>query len=172
MKKTTKNSKTWPKKEIVMIIVYALPKYAPLQVLIFRCASPTTIGPSKLPLIFWTIFPPEFAVKCRGSIFEIFKYFFASSLRNPQIIWTNRVQTFWGFRLFCIFKRLVLGRVYKRPMKHFLTISQNFGLIRLISQVCFGTFGVFGVKLCTPPIAEILCVKNGRAIVVCGFLMK
>ena len=25
---------------------------------------------------------------------------------------------------------------------------------------------------CTPPIAEILCVKNGRAIVVCGFLMK
>ena len=23
-----------------------------------------------------------------------------------------------------------------------------------------------------PPIAEILCVKNGRAIVVCGFLMK
>ena len=24
----------------------------------------------------------------------------------------------------------------------------------------------------TPPIAEILCVKNGRAIVVCGFLMR
>ena len=24
----------------------------------------------------------------------------------------------------------------------------------------------------TPPIAEILCVKNGRAIEVCGFLMK
>ena len=24
----------------------------------------------------------------------------------------------------------------------------------------------------TPPIAEILCVKSGRAIVVCGFLMK
>ena len=24
----------------------------------------------------------------------------------------------------------------------------------------------------TPPIAEVLCVKNGRAIVVCGFLMK
>ena len=24
----------------------------------------------------------------------------------------------------------------------------------------------------TPPIAEILCVKNGRAIMVCGFLMK
>ena len=24
----------------------------------------------------------------------------------------------------------------------------------------------------TPPIAEILFVKNGRAIVVCGFLMK
>ena len=24
----------------------------------------------------------------------------------------------------------------------------------------------------TPPIAEILCVKNGRVIVVCGFLMK
>ena len=24
----------------------------------------------------------------------------------------------------------------------------------------------------TPPIAELLCVKNGRAIVVCGFLMK
>ena len=24
----------------------------------------------------------------------------------------------------------------------------------------------------TPPTAEILCVKNGRAIVVCGFLMK
>ena len=24
----------------------------------------------------------------------------------------------------------------------------------------------------TPPIAEILCVKNGREIVVCGFLMK
>ena len=24
----------------------------------------------------------------------------------------------------------------------------------------------------TPPIAEILCVKNGRSIVVCGFLMK
>ena len=24
----------------------------------------------------------------------------------------------------------------------------------------------------TPPIAEILCVKNGRAIVVCGFLVK
>ena len=24
--------------------------------------------------------------------------------------------------------------------------------------------------LFTPPIAEILCVKNGRAIVVCGFL--
>ena len=23
----------------------------------------------------------------------------------------------------------------------------------------------------TPPIAEVLCVKNGRAIVVCGFLM-
>ena len=28
------------------------------------------------------------------------------------------------------------------------------------------------VKLHTLPIAEILCVKNGRAIVVCGFLMK
>ena len=28
------------------------------------------------------------------------------------------------------------------------------------------------LALCTPPIAEILCVKNGRAIVVCGFLMK
>ena len=25
---------------------------------------------------------------------------------------------------------------------------------------------------CTPPIAETLCVKNPRAIVVCGFLMK
>ena len=24
----------------------------------------------------------------------------------------------------------------------------------------------------TPPIAEILCVQNGRAIVVCGFLVK
>ena len=24
----------------------------------------------------------------------------------------------------------------------------------------------------TPPIAEILCVQNGRAIVVCGFLIK
>ena len=24
----------------------------------------------------------------------------------------------------------------------------------------------------TPPIAEILCIKNGRMIVVCGFLMK
>ena len=24
----------------------------------------------------------------------------------------------------------------------------------------------------TPPVAEISCVKNGRAIVVCGFLMK
>ena len=24
----------------------------------------------------------------------------------------------------------------------------------------------------TPPIAEILCVKNGRAIMVCGFLIK
>ena len=28
------------------------------------------------------------------------------------------------------------------------------------------------MKSYTPPIAEILCVKNGRAIVVCGFLMK
>ena len=28
------------------------------------------------------------------------------------------------------------------------------------------------LKPTTPPIAEILCVKNGRAIVVCGFLMK
>ena len=27
-------------------------------------------------------------------------------------------------------------------------------------------------RLYTPPVAEILCVKNGRAIVVCGFLMK
>ena len=26
--------------------------------------------------------------------------------------------------------------------------------------------------LYTPPIAEILCIKNVRAIVVCGFLMK
>ena len=24
----------------------------------------------------------------------------------------------------------------------------------------------------TPPVAEIFCVKNGRAIVVCGFLVK
>ena len=30
----------------------------------------------------------------------------------------------------------------------------------------------FGLTVLTPPIAEILCVKNGRAIVVCGFLMK
>ena len=29
-----------------------------------------------------------------------------------------------------------------------------------------------GVYVYTPPIAEILRVKNGRAIVVCGFLMK
>ena len=29
-----------------------------------------------------------------------------------------------------------------------------------------------GSKLRTPPIAEILCVKNGREILVCGFLMK
>jgi hypothetical protein len=28
------------------------------------------------------------------------------------------------------------------------------------------------VFLYTPPISEILCVKNRRAIVVCGFLMK
>ena len=28
------------------------------------------------------------------------------------------------------------------------------------------------LSACTPPIAEILRVKNGRAIVVCGFLMK
>ena len=27
-------------------------------------------------------------------------------------------------------------------------------------------------NLVTPPIAEILCVKNVRAIVVCGFLIK
>ena len=27
-------------------------------------------------------------------------------------------------------------------------------------------------KLNTPPIAETLCIKNPRAIVVCGFLMK
>ena len=40
--------------------------------------------------------------------------------------------------------------------------------------------GYFGAKsssiinytISTPPIAEILCVKNGRAIVVCGLLMK
>ena len=30
----------------------------------------------------------------------------------------------------------------------------------------------FSVMYFTPPIAEILCVKNGRGIVVCGFFMK
>ena len=28
------------------------------------------------------------------------------------------------------------------------------------------------VDIITPPITEILCVKNGWAIMVCGFLMK
>ena len=31
---------------------------------------------------------------------------------------------------------------------------------------------LFETRYCTPPIAEILCVINPRAIVVCGFLMK
>ena len=35
-------------------------------------------------------------------------------------------------------------------------------------QLLFGKF-IFFVSY-TPPITEILCVKNGRAIVVCGFL--
>ena len=30
---------------------------------------------------------------------------------------------------------------------------------------------IFGSQI-TPPISEILCVKNVRAIVVCGFLIK
>ena len=33
-------------------------------------------------------------------------------------------------------------------------------------------FNIYHSILYTPPIAEILCVKNKRAIVVCGFLMK
>ena len=31
---------------------------------------------------------------------------------------------------------------------------------------------LFYLKSITPPIAEIICVKNVGAIVVCGFLMK
>ena len=33
-------------------------------------------------------------------------------------------------------------------------------------------YGAHQIKLCTPSIPEIIRVKNVRAIVVCGFLMK
>ena len=33
-------------------------------------------------------------------------------------------------------------------------------------------YGTYYVSLITPPITEISCVKNGRAIVLCGFLTK
>ena len=46
-------------------------------------------------------------------------------------------------------------------MKEFYILWITRLSVVLITQVCN-----------TPPIAEILCVKNGRAIVVCGFLMK
>ena len=35
-----------------------------------------------------------------------------------------------------------------------------------------GQARVYDITKCTPPITEIICVKNVRAIVVCGFLMK
>ena len=41
----------------------------------------------------------------------------------------------------------------------------------VIKYVFFVPSSVFTTRY-TPPIAEILWVKNGRAIVVCGFLMK
>ena len=34
------------------------------------------------------------------------------------------------------------------------------------------TMAIQVFKQGTPPIAEILCVKNGRAIVVCGFFIR
>ena len=46
-------------------------------------------------------------------------------------------------------------------MKEFYILWITRLSVVLITQVCN-----------TPPIAEILFVKNGRAIVVCGFLMK
>ena len=42
----------------------------------------------------------------------------------------------------------------------FLSIEQKFG------------YALNFIKLYTPPIVEILCVKNVRAFVVCGFLNK
>ena len=41
-----------------------------------------------------------------------------------------------------------------------------------ISQNHFEPIEGQGISSYTPPIAEILCVINPRAIVVCGFLMK
>ena len=40
------------------------------------------------------------------------------------------------------------------------------------SSTVISTYKVLILLYYTSPIAEILCVKNGRAIVVCGFLMK
>ena len=53
--------------------------------------------------------------------------------------------------------------IYWRPAYWFL--------LHVIPQFFYVSWNEL-ISISTPPIAEILCVKNGRAIVVCGFLLK
>ena len=50
-------------------------------------------------------------------------------------------------------------------------ILKKFRRRALVTQRCISFLSAMSLHS-TPPIAEILCVKNGRAIVVCGFLIK
>ena len=60
--------------------------------------------------------------------------------------------------------------------KQLVTSSKVFSFLHYYYSPCY-SLSYFHISwslsmLVTPPIAEIICVKNGRAIVVCGFLMK
>ena len=51
------------------------------------------------------------------------------------------------------------------------TINSFSPIFRELMEAFDANFKLKVIKCHTPPKAEILCVKNGRAIVVCGFLM-
>ena len=71
---------------------------------------------------------------------------------------------------------LRIGRVAERQRNLFVTLNDSvFNYVSLTSNIYAAELGnseLYGLSVHTPSIAEIICVKNVGAIVVCGFFMK
>ena len=96
---------------------------------------------------------------------EVWKTFEVRSVRKADIICYKWILKMVWRHAFPFIKVYLASKCWQVRRRRRLGVHRKLKVVKEMKTVC-------KFLPLTPPIAEILRVKNGRAIVVCGFLMK